>query len=57
MEKSEIIEILNEWNYWDREVPPTIKRDFYDQKIARVLQSSKTTFLSLMRWQVTMWTT
>ena len=34
MDKLEIIEILNEWNYWNREVPSTVKRDVYDHKIA-----------------------
>ena len=36
MHKSEIIEILNEWNYWNRELPQTEARDFYDKKIGRL---------------------
>jgi predicted AAA+ superfamily ATPase len=41
MEKSEIIEILNEWNYWDREVPPTIRREKYDKKIAQYIEKDE----------------
>ncbi|MCH9740860.1 MAG: AAA family ATPase, partial [Epsilonproteobacteria bacterium] len=41
MEKLEIIEILNEWNYWDREVPVTVKRDSYDNKIAKFMQKDE----------------
>jgi len=36
LHKSEIIEILNEWNYWNRELPQTEARDFYDKKIGRL---------------------
>ena len=38
MDKSEIIEILNEWNYWNRELPQTQTRAFYDKKIANLLE-------------------
>jgi len=41
MEKSEIIEILTEWNYWDREVPSTVKRDFYDNKISKFIKKDE----------------
>ena len=37
MEKSEIIEILNEWNYWNRELPQTQIRSVYDEKITTLL--------------------
>ncbi len=38
MDKSEIIAILNDWNYWDRALPKTKKRAFYDTKISTYLQ-------------------
>ena len=38
MDKTEIIEILNEWNYWRRDLPQTYTRDFYDEKIASLMQ-------------------
>ncbi len=49
MEKSEIIEILNEWNYWDREVPPTVKRDFYDHKIAKFIKKDEVVVIKGVR--------
>ena len=36
MDKSEIIEILNEWNYWNRALPQTESRVFYDTKISNL---------------------
>jgi len=41
MEKEKIIEILNEWNYWDREVPFTVKRDRYDDKISKFVNKNE----------------
>ncbi|RLA77960.1 MAG: hypothetical protein DRG78_16190 [Epsilonproteobacteria bacterium] len=41
MEKQEIIEILSEWNYWDRELPPTVKRDSYDEKISKYIEKDE----------------
>lgn len=38
MDKSEIIEILNEWNYWNKELPQTHSRIFYDEKITTLLR-------------------
>ena len=38
MDKSEIITILNEWNYWNRELPQTEVRAFYDDKITTLLK-------------------
>lgn len=37
MDKSEIIEILNEWNYWNKELPQTQMRTFYDKRISTLL--------------------
>jgi len=35
--KSEIIAILNDWNYWDRTLPEIHNRSFYDTKISSYL--------------------
>ncbi len=37
MGKSEIIAILNDWNYWDRTLPEIHNRSFYDTKISSYL--------------------
>ena len=49
MDKLEIIEILNEWNYWNREVPPTIKRDFYDKKISKFITKDEVVVIKGVR--------
>ena len=41
MEKEQIIEILNEWNYWDRDLPSTVKRDRYDNKISKFIKKDE----------------
>ncbi len=38
MDKSEIIAILNDWNYWNRTLPEIKNRPFYDTKINSYLQ-------------------
>ncbi len=38
MDKTEIIAILNDWNYWYRALPDTKERPFYDTKISSYLQ-------------------
>jgi len=38
LDKSKIIEILNEWNYWNRDLPQTHARTFYDEKIDTLLK-------------------
>ena len=38
LDRTEIIEILNEWNYWNKELPPTQERSFYDNKISNLLK-------------------
>ncbi len=35
MNKDKIFEILNDWNYWHRELPRTYVREYYEQEIAR----------------------
>ena len=38
LDKSEIIEILNEWNYWNKKLSQTQVRPFYDNKISTLLK-------------------
>ena len=33
MEKLAILEVLSDWNFWNRELPFTYQREFYDEKI------------------------
>ena len=40
MDKSEAIDILYDWNYWDKEPPSTVVREQYDEKIIRLKQKS-----------------
>ena len=49
MEKLEILEILNDWNYWNRELPPIVPRTTYDAKIASYLQKDEVTVLKGIR--------
>jgi predicted AAA+ superfamily ATPase len=37
LDRVEIIEILNEWNYWNRDLPTTKERALYDRKIERLI--------------------
>ena len=41
MEKEQIIEILNEWNYWNRELPRTVQRNSYDDKISKFINKDE----------------
>ncbi len=41
LDKSEILEVLNEWNYWNRALPQTKKRSIYDDKIAAFLENDE----------------
>lgn len=49
MEKLEILEILNDWNYWNKELPSTIPRDFYDKKITSYLENDEIIVLKGIR--------
>jgi predicted AAA+ superfamily ATPase len=49
MDKLEIIRILNEWNYWDREVPATVKRDVYDHRIAKFIKKDEVVVIKGVR--------
>jgi hypothetical protein len=41
MEKLEILEILNDWNYWNKELPSIVSRSIYDNKIVELIQVTK----------------
>ena len=49
MEKLEILEVLNDWNYWNKKLPSTISRTFYDEKISSYLQNSEIIILKGIR--------
>jgi len=38
LDKTEILEILNDWNYWNKELPDTKERPFYDDKISAFMK-------------------
>ena len=41
LDTTEILEILNDWNYWHKAPPLTIKRDFYDKKISNFIEKDE----------------
>ncbi len=41
MDRTDIIEILYDWNYWDRELPDTQEREFYDKKIRGFIEKDE----------------
>lgn len=49
MDKSEIIEILNEWNYWNKELPRTHPRAVYDNKISSLLSYNEVVVIKGIR--------
>ena len=49
MENSEILEILNDWNYWNKELPITYSREFYDKKITSFLKNDEVVVIKGIR--------
>ena len=49
MDRTEIIEILNEWNYWRRDLPHIISRETYDKKISSLLEHNETLVIKGVR--------
>lgn len=49
MEKLEILEILNDWNYWNKDLPDTFSRDFYDDKISSFIKNDEILVLKGIR--------
>jgi hypothetical protein len=39
LNKEEIFEVLNDWNFWNRSLPVTISRIDYEKEIARKAKS------------------
>ena len=38
MDKTEILEILNDWNFWSKELPTTFTRKIYEDKISSLIE-------------------
>lgn len=49
MEKLEILEVLNDWNYWNKDLPNTFSRDFYDDKISSFIKNDEILVLKGIR--------
>lgn len=49
MEKLAILEILNDWNYWNKPLPSIVPRPAYDEKITSYLQKDEVTVLAGIR--------
>jgi predicted AAA+ superfamily ATPase len=41
LDKSEILEILNDWNYWNKDLPATKERPYYDNKISSLMKNDE----------------
>jgi len=41
LDKSEILEILNDWNYWNKDLPTTKERPYYDNKISSFIKNDE----------------
>ncbi len=49
MDKTEILEILNDWNYWNRDFPPTHPRECYGNKIDLWMKSDEVVVIKGVR--------
>ncbi len=49
MDKTEILEILNDWNYWNRELPQTHPRPIYGDKIDLWMQTDEVVVIKGIR--------
>lgn len=49
LDKTEILEILNEWNYWKRDFPHTYPRPIYGDKIEAWMQSDEVVVIKGIR--------
>jgi len=49
LKNSEILEILNDWNYWNKELPTTTARIFYDDKISKFLSNDEVVVIKGIR--------
>ncbi len=49
LSKSQLFEILLDWNYWDREFPKTVSRKRYEDKIAKLSKSGEAVVIKGVR--------
>ena len=49
MDKTKILEILNDWNYWAKEPPATIVRESYGDKIAQFMEKDEVVVIKGVR--------
>ena len=49
MDKTKILEILNDWNYWIRNLPNSKKRPFYDDKLKSFLNHDEVSVIKGVR--------
>lgn len=49
LNKEEIFEVLNDWNFWNRSLPVTISRTDYEKEIARKAKSEEILILKGIR--------
>ncbi len=49
MDKTKILEILNDWNYWTKEPPVTIDRELYGEKIAQYMTKDEVVVIKGVR--------
>ena len=49
MDKTKILEILNDWNYWTKEPPVTVARELYGNKIARYMEKDEVVVIKGVR--------
>jgi uncharacterized protein len=49
MKKEEIFRVLNDWNYWDKEIPITYPRKFYEEIIKKYDKTEEITILKGIR--------
>jgi len=41
LDKTEVLEILNDWNYWNKKLPDTKERPFYDNRISAFINNDE----------------
>lgn len=49
MDKTKILEILNDWNYWTKEPPATVARESYGRKIAQYMEKDEVVVIKGVR--------
>ena len=49
MDKTKILEILNDWNYWTKELPVTVMRESYGDKIAEYIEKDEVVVIKGVR--------